>query len=141
VYPYIHEGARGSGRNAPFNFTRGTRQRREVSSTPHPLYLGRNRPPPPPVAGGPQGRPGRSGEGNTLLPLHRGAASSPVTIPPELSKLIRNTQATLCKSTSVVYRAASHCLAGLICQAHTCHYSCVLAPQFLCGRHRRRVRG
>jgi len=90
------KGARGSGRNAPFNFTLGIR------SAPH-----RNRFTSwekPPAAGGLQRRSGRSGE------VRRGAASSPVTIPPELSKLTCNTQATVCKSTNVVYSAASQLL-------------------------------
>lgn len=78
---------------------------RDERSAPHPICFtsAEN----PPVAGGLQRQSGRSGEGNTLFLLRRGAASSPVTIPPELSKLTCNTQATVCKSTSVVYSTAS----------------------------------
>jgi len=61
---------------------------REERSAPHPIRFTSGEKPP--VAGGLQRQSGRCGEENTLLPLRRGAASSPVTIPPELSKLTYN---------------------------------------------------
>jgi hypothetical protein len=77
---------------------------RDERSAPHPNRFTSGEKPP--VAGGLQRRSERFGEVNTVLSLRRSESSSPVTIPPELSKLICNTQAKVRKSANVVYSAA-----------------------------------